>query len=120
MEQRREAIFRRSADLYSRLREAYRANESVASVLEEYSEAPFLVLDDLGAGSLSDHERRATLEVIDQRFIRCLPTVVTTNWTLQQIGEQMDDRIASRLALFKIIELTGPDRRLLQHRAGVC
>ena len=58
----------------------------------------FLVLDDLGAGSLSDCERRYTLELIDTRLNKLRPTIVTSNWNLQEIAERMDDRIASRLA----------------------
>lgn len=104
--------FRRCADLYAALRETYRTGASEGSVLRDYLEAHLLVLDDLGAGSLSDHERRATLEVLDQRLNQCRPTVVTSNWSLAEIAERMDDRIASRLASFHRIELQGVDRRL--------
>ena len=106
------AIFRRSADLYAAVRETYRTGASEESVLREYFAAPLLVIDDMGAGSLSDHERRCTLEVLDQRLNKCLPTIVTSNWDLGAISERMDDRIASRLATFTHIELAGADRRL--------
>jgi len=106
------AIFRRCADLYGAVRETFRTNASEASVLREYFEAPLLILDDLGSGSLSDHERRCTLEVLDRRLNGCLPTVVTTNWTLDEIAAKIDDRIASRLASFVHLELAGRDRRL--------
>lgn len=105
-EQNRPAIFRRAATLYASLRDSYCANKSEADVLREYLRTTYLVLDDLGAGNSGDHERRCTLEVLDQRGNHLRLTVVTTNWTLEQIGECMDDRIASRLAVYKIIELT--------------
>ncbi|MGB9513335.1 MAG: ATP-binding protein, partial [Candidatus Acidiferrum sp.] len=60
------AIFRRCIQLYADLRECYRLNGNERNVLREYFEEPFLVLDDLGAGSFSDHERRYTLEVIEE------------------------------------------------------
>jgi len=72
----------------------------------------FLVLDDLGAGSLSDCERRYTLELIDTRLNSMRPTIVTSNWNLEEISERMDDRVASRLAGFAALELAGKDRRL--------
>jgi DNA replication protein DnaC len=122
IELRREAIFCRAAQFYSDLRETYRNNESEETIFaglgapvrrsDEKARHHFLFLDDLGAGSLSDHERRLTLELLDRRLNACKPTVVTTNWNLEQIAERMDDRIASRLALFYHVELTGQDRRL--------
>lgn len=105
-------MFRRCAELYAAMREAYRLNLDEKSVVEKYLKTRILALDDLGAGSLSDHERRITLDVFDERLNACLPTVVTTNWTLDQIAERMDDRIASRLGSFLNVELLGSDRRL--------
>lgn len=81
-------------------------------MLREYLRAPFLVLDDLGSGSLSDHERRNSLEILDQRLNHRLPTVVTTNLELEAIARLMDDRIASRLAAFTHVQLSGVDRRV--------
>jgi DNA replication protein DnaC len=73
-----------------------------------------LVLDDLGAGSLSDHERRCTLELLDKRLDAMRPTVVTTNWTIEQIGKRMDERIASRLSGFVVMAFTGKDLRAIR------
>jgi chromosomal replication initiation ATPase DnaA len=120
-------MFRKCADLYAAMREAYRLNLSESTVLETYLKPRMLALDDLGAGSLSDHERRVTLDVLDQRLEACLPTVVTTNWSLDQIAERMDDRIASRLSSFLTLELEGTDRRVrnaipdarTEQRAGI-
>jgi DNA replication protein DnaC len=107
-----DATFRRCADLYAALREAYRSGTSEESVLRDYANPRLLVLDDLGAGNLSDHERRFTLEILDRRHNAKLPTVVTTNWDLARISEQLDDRIASRLSGFLRIVPGGSDRRL--------
>ena len=79
--------------------------------MQEYAEIPLLVLDDLGAGSLSDHERRCTLELLERRLNAMRPTVVTTNWTIEQIGKLMDERIASRLSAFAVISFIGKDLR---------
>jgi len=84
---------------------------SEEEVTREYVRPALLVLDDLGAGSLSDHERRCTLELLDKRLDAMCPTVVTTNWTIKQIGPRMDERIASRLSGFMVMAFTGKDRR---------
>jgi DNA replication protein DnaC len=106
-----EALFRRCSDLYSALRESYRLDVGEEAVLAEYMRHLFLFLDDLGAGSLSDHERRMTVEVLDRRLNDVLPTCVTTNWSAQEIAEKMDERIASRLESFTLLRLEGRDRR---------
>jgi DNA replication protein DnaC len=106
-------LFKRASEFYSAIRKSYNApvmNED--DVMREYARSPLLVLDDLGAGSLSDHERRCTLELLDNRLDAMRPTVVTTNWTIEQIGERMDERIASRLSGFVVMAFTGRDLRV--------
>jgi len=112
LETRVNAVFERFAKFYADLRECVRRHLPEDSIFGPMVHAPWLVLDDLGAGSLSDHERRSTLELLDRRLNNLLPTVVTTNWSLTKISEAMDDRIASRLSVFTLIELTGPDVRV--------
>jgi len=109
-------LFERCADFYLRVRDCYREGMgSEAAELSRLDSPSLLVLDDLGAGSLSDFERRCTLEVLDRRINQTRPTVVTSNWTLGKISEAMDDRIASRLAPFQLVALEGPDRRVMAH-----
>lgn len=111
--------FRRASALYAAIRESYSTHALEEDVLGPYVEERLLVLDDLGAGGLSDHERRFTLEVLDRRGNELRPTVVTSNWTLAQIGDLLDERIASRLSGFTQIAFAGRDRRM-QHPSGSC
>jgi hypothetical protein len=104
--------FKRAAQLFQAIRDSYGQEDvSEEEILGDYIKPRFLVLDDLGAGSLSDHERRYTLEVIDRRLNAERPTVITTNLTLKEISERMDERIASRLSGYTLLKFTGEDRR---------
>jgi DNA replication protein DnaC len=106
------ALFRRAADLYLQVRESYGAHETTeAFILEQYCRPQVLIIDDIGAGSLSDYERRILLEIIDRRLNELYPTVVTSNWTIGEIGAKIDERLASRLKNFRVIGFTGKDRR---------
>lgn len=112
IEDSKSVLFRRTSELFAEIRDSF--NNTVTAereVLREYFESPLLMLDDLGSGSLSDHERRSTLDVLDERWNRLRPTVVTTNWLLDEIRDRLDERIASRLSSFQLIALTGRDRR---------
>lgn len=108
---RQEALFYRASEFYHQLRDAYRDETDDDLVISKTLGYRFLFFDDLGSGSLSDHERRSTLELLDRRLNEELPTCITTNWSLAQIAERMDERIASRLESFLQLELEGPDRR---------
>jgi DNA replication protein DnaC len=104
--------FRRAADLYQAIRGSFHNQDnSEVSILKDYLGPGILILDDLGAGTLSDFERRYTLEVFDCRLSARKPTIVTTNWSLSEIANKLDDRIASRLSGFMLLEFRGTDKR---------
>jgi IstB-like ATP binding protein len=114
-----ETEFRRCDDLYEALRECFGTNGNTRDLMRpfvgkdgEREPAKFVVLDDLGAGSLSDYERRTMLRIIDVRLNWMNPTIITTNWDLPAIAERMDDRIASRLSTYTPMEMQGRDRRV--------
>jgi DNA replication protein DnaC len=106
--------FLRCADLFRDIREMFKSNSPYAEseLMTPLEKCRVLILDDLGAGSLSDCERRYSLELIDARLSKVRPTIVTSNWNLEQIEKLMDDRIASRLSGFALLELVGKDRRI--------
>jgi DNA replication protein DnaC len=108
----REAYFKRCDKMYMTIRDGYRSDLREESILSEFIKGDYLVLDDLGAGGLSDHERRCTLSILDDRLELGRSTIITSNWELDQIAEKMDDRIASRLASFVHLNLQGRDRRI--------
>lgn len=64
-------------------------------LLKAYREQDFLlVLDDLGVENQTDWAHEQLYRVLDARYERKLPTIVTTNQSLRKI----DGRIASRYA----------------------
>lgn len=105
--------FTRARDFYAAIRSTYNAQEGPTeeNVVRDHTEPAFLILDDLGAGGLSDHERRFTLELLDARVNALKPTIVTSNWKVDEIAAKMDERIGSRLKQFTVLAFTGKDRR---------
>jgi len=81
------------------------------------AEAPLLVLDDLGAEreSATDFTRRTLLMLYEERGDRGLRTIWTSNKSLGDIGDFMqDERLVSRIAgRADVIELAGGDWRVL-------
>lgn len=72
----------------------------------------WLAIDDLGAEKLTDFVRQITYYIINEREQRCLPVLITSNFTLQKINDQIDPRIASRIAgLCETLRMSGDDKR---------
>jgi DNA replication protein DnaC len=116
IERNRSTRFKRAAAYYLEVRATYSAEDresSEESVIASLADSPFLVFDDFGSGSFSDHERRCTLELLDRRINAKLPTVITSNWNVQELSERMhEQRIGSRLSTFRLMNFEGDDRRI--------
>jgi len=76
-----------------------------------------VVLDDLGGTRVTPMVRDALTLIVDRCERRGQPLVVTTNLTVAEIGEQIDERLASRLVGLcrtpeRVIMLEGVDLRI--------
>jgi len=72
-----------------------------------------LVIDDLGSEKMTDWVRQITYFIINEREQRELPIIITSNFSLEEIAQQIDIRISSRIAgMCKAIKLSGKDKRL--------
>ncbi|GAA2861267.1 ATP-binding protein [Nonomuraea rubra] len=81
-------------------------------VVEDCQNARLLFIDDIGAEKPSEWTQEKLYEVIDERYSRCLPLIVTSNLPPRSLAEHVGERSASRLAeMCTLVPLTGPDRR---------
>ena len=106
-----QTIFLTVPDLLDWLRYSYDApDDTFEKRFEELRNVDLLVLDDLGAHNATGWAAEKLFQIIDHRYIRKLPTVVTSNLDL----EDLDDRIRSRLQdpdLVTCVRITAPDYR---------
>lgn len=99
------------ADLIASLRPRGRDYDP-EEVLESYVKAHLLLVDDLGAGKLTDFVEESTYRILNARYNAVRPTIYTSNLALPALKDAIGDRIASRLAEdCKRVILDGPDRR---------
>ena len=99
---------------YREIRAGFNSERSEEAVLAEYVRAHWLLLDDVGAGALSDFERRYLLDLLDQRADR--KTLITSNLTIEDFARRLDERVASRLREFTSLDCQGADRRATRNR----
>ena len=82
-------------------------------LIEPLKDLDKLFIDDLGirAKQETDFSYVTLYSILNKRQERQLPTFLSSNKTVAQLGQSFDARIASRLSAALIIEMTGEDRR---------
>lgn len=80
-------------------------------IIQEASRAHIVVLDDLGMNKISNYNPDIIYIIINERLEKGKTTIVTSNLSIDDISDHIDDRLASRLSSFEQIEITGKDRR---------
>lgn len=78
-----------------------------------WAEKPTLILDDLGSEKISEYVRQSLYVLINKRYLNDLPTIITSNLTLKELGTRLDDRISSRLSeMCEVFDLGNKDLRV--------
>ena len=104
------AMFVSVPELLDSVRAEFAGGNSIEAVLK-YARQQVLVIDDLGAEKTSDWTFTTIYSVISKRVNYILPTIVTSNMSIEQI-RQWEPRIASRLSGLKVIIMQGKDKRI--------
>lgn len=100
-----------AADLYGALRPRPRVDSE--DEFDRFARMGLLVLDDLGAAKGTEWNEEINYRLINYRYERRLPTIVTTNVLPKNLQTALGERVASRLVeMADRVVIAGPDRRL--------
>jgi DNA replication protein DnaC len=82
-------------------------------LIEPLKNVDILAIDDLGLRSKleTDFAYVTLYSLLNKRQEKMLPTIISSNKSIEQLGQAFDARIASRLQLAIKIQMTGKDRR---------
>lgn len=106
-----------SIQLLLDLQATYGQARAEREVFAKYSTAPLLIVDDLGKEQATEWAASRLYAIVDARYGRLLPTVVTSNFALPDLAARFRDQstgqaIVSRLTeTCQQFELDGPDLR---------
>jgi len=82
-------------------------------IIKKYSECEILLLDDLGAEKATEWSSQILFLLMDRRYSNIKKTYISSNLSLKEISNHIDDRIASRISqMCDVKKLTGKDRRM--------
>lgn len=120
-----EPLFIKWSEYCSRIQQSWNdpAADSEYDLWRGPAKVPLLVLDDMDKRGSSEWALGKLYDLIDHRYVRRLPTILTANRGLEALStfwgrsQQMKDlsrAITSRIVgqLFAVIELTGRDQRM--------
>ncbi len=79
--------------------------------LDAWTNAAILVLDDIGAVRSTPHIVETVLHLVLHRYDRDLPLIATSNLSLPELAQVLDERAASRLQEGVVLDLGTKDRR---------
>ena len=98
------ALFIVVPDFLDHLRSTFSPESKVSydQLFERVKTAPLLVMDDFGEQSTTPWAREKLYQVINYRYNARLATVITTRYSLQEILEEIESSISSRLVDPKI------------------
>ncbi|MBN1177087.1 MAG: ATP-binding protein [Dehalococcoidales bacterium] len=93
------ALFVVVPDFLDHLRSAFSPESKVSydKLFESVKSAPLLVLDDFGEQSTTPWAKEKLYQVLNYRYNAQLPTVITTRYSFDEIIEQFDSSVSSRL-----------------------
>lgn len=81
-------------------------------MISRAKECPLICFDDLAKEKMTEWVREQYYRIINHRYTKQLPVIITTNCSMDELGEKLGDATASRLtAMCEVIEIKGRDRR---------
>lgn len=105
-------LFINTPDLLDALRASFGGEGSTAydKVFYEVRATPFLILDDFGAHSSTAWAKEKLYQVLNYRYNAQLPTVITTNQTLEEIDPPLQSRMSDQ-EYCGVLAVLAPDYR---------
>jgi DNA replication protein len=84
-------------DLLDELRATYKSEINEIDLLDSARTIPILILDDLGAHNYTDWTRNRIYSIINYRMNELLPTIITSNLSLDEMEDYIGVRTTSRI-----------------------
>jgi DNA replication protein DnaC len=113
---RQPSLFVVVPEFLDHLRSAFSPDSKLSfdRVFEGVKKAPLLVLDDFGEQFSTPWAKEKLYQVINYRYNGQLPTIITTRLSIDEIMEQIESTVSSRLIdnkLSTVWNITAPDYR---------
>lgn len=116
--QQESVIFGTFVSLLGKIRQSYERNEGrlgakEGHLLDAMASCSLLCVDDLGKEKKSQWVAEKMFEIFNARYEDLKPLVITTNFSLSELREYLDEAVFSRiLEVCRVVECGGKDYRI--------
>lgn len=112
LEQQRAVLFVVVPDLLDHLRATFGPSSETTydERFEQVRTAPLLILDDLGTEAATPWAKEKLFQLLNHRYQERLPTVITSNHSLNELEPQLASRLADR-RLCQVLQIEAEDYR---------
>ena len=105
-------VFVNTPEFIADLRQEQFEPGGTGHMISRAKECPLICFDDLAKEKMTEWVREQYYRIINHRYTKQLPVIITTNCSMDELGEKLGDATASRLtAMCEVIEIKGRDRR---------
>lgn len=104
-------------DLLSRNSFDYRTKEELAALYDDLYHCDLLIIDDLGTELTTSFTSSQLFSCMNERHLRKKSTLISTNLSLEDLGNRYADRIFSRITSnYELCKFSGQDIRMYKKR----
>ncbi len=103
-----------SPDMVMNLQDKYKKEgESAYDFLKAIAKKEVLIIDDLGAEKTTEFVKQAFYFLINEREQWQRQTIITSNYPLSTLNQQIDERVSSRISgMCDVLQFAGKDMRI--------
>lgn len=107
-----------AAHLFSKMeKHRFHPDEETALEMKRINDCDLLIVDDLGTELSGQFVTAALYTLVNDRLLAGKPMVVSTNLTIDEVGQRYSPQIRSRLqGSFRLLPFVGQDIRVLKNR----
>lgn len=115
IEQGNFVLYFSAANFFDRLADQVFHRQNQDSFLEDITTCDLLIIDDLGTEVTTQFVSSAFFSNINERHLNKKSTIISTNFSLQEIRDRYSDRLFSRITgNYDLYKISGPDIRILK------
>ena len=107
-----------ASHLFSKMeKHRFHPDEESALEMKRINDCDLLIIDDLGTELPGQFVTAVLYSLINDRLLAGKPMVVSTNLTIDEVGQRYSPQIRSRLqGSFRLLPFVGQDIRVLKNR----
>lgn len=94
-----------------------KAKETLYNTYEDLYNCDLVIIDDLGTEVTNSFVTSQLFSCLNERHLRKKSTIISTNFSLEELRDRYSDRIFSRITSnYQLCKLSGPDIRIYKKR----